>query len=398
MDKFLKLVISDKINRKILIAGAGPAGASLAIRLVNQGFHVVLLERERFPREKLCGEFVSPECLKHFEDLGVSGAILSTGGDRISKTVFYALNGKSVSVPSYWFGENAQNALGLSRAEMDFHLLEKAKNDGAEVFEQTQAGGLIWEDSTIRAVKVRRENNESSEIEADYFVDATGRAGVLGTLAEKSLNKKTKNANQKSKLVGFKTHLENVNLSKGSCEIYFFRGGYGGVNFVENGKGNHCFLVRAEIVKEFAGNADKIVENVILQNRRAAETLSGAEKIYDWLAVSVDGFGRKNLNPAKNLVSIGDAGAFIDPFTGSGMLMALESSEILANIFSVNRSIAEIAEKYKILHFEKFNQRLRVCKLMRYSAFMPNLANLAVSFLSLGKKTRKILARSTRSV
>ena len=135
---------------------------------------------------------------------------------------------------------------------------------------------------------------------------------------KKPKDKAQRKKDKAKKLVGFKTHLGNVNLKKGVCEIYFFRGGYGGLNFLENNHGNHCFLIRAEIVKEFGGDADAIVENVIFENRRAAETLGDAVKIFDWLAVSVDGFGLKNLHPAKNLVSIGDAGAFIDPFTGGG--------------------------------------------------------------------------------
>lgn len=382
---------------KILIAGAGPAGTSLAIRLATQGFRAVLVEREKFPRQKLCGEFISPECLKHFQALGVLDQMTGSGSEWISETVFYAMNGKSVGVPSYWFAGNSQNALGLSRAEMDFRLLEKAKNVGVEVLEETQVSGLLFEKLKIRGVKVRKENKESAEIQADYFVDATGRSAVLSNFAEKKQKPSKTNKGQRAKLVGFKTHLENVNLQKGFCEIYFFGGGYGGLNFVEDNKANHCFLIRAEVVKAFGGDVDAIVDKVILKNSRAAETMRNAKKVFDWLAVSVDGFGRKNLNPAENLISIGDAGAFIDPFTGSGMLMALESSEILAEILAKNFSFQEIAEKYQLMHREKFQNRLRVCSIMRRMAFMPSLANMAISFLSFGKKPRKLLARATRS-
>ena len=82
--------------------------------------------------------------------------------------------------------------------------------------------------------------------------------------------------------------------------------------------------------------AEKIVREVIFQNKRAAQTLKNAAPIEDWLAVSVDGFGQRELNPAKNLFAVGDAGAFIDPFTGSGMLMAFESAEILAKVIVGN--------------------------------------------------------------
>ena len=379
----------------ITIVGAGPSGASLAIRLAKANFSVVLVEREKFPRHKLCGEFISPECLAHFAELDVLDEMLEVGGYRITETVFYAPDGKSVSVPSRWFGGEA---LSISRAEMDFCLIKKAREVGVKVLEETQVTGIMFENDEICGVKVRTKEGSTQEISADLTIDATGRANVLTRLAEKTfLTQRTKNKEQRLKLVGFKTHLENVNLEKGVCEIYFFRGGYGGLSFVENNRANHCFLIRAETVKEFAGDADKILEKVIFQNKRAREAMCEAKPMFDWLAVSVNGFGRKNLYPAKNLFTVGDAAAFIDPFTGSGMLMALESAEILARSISGNAlSSNKIAEDYKILHHQKFQKRMRVCSIMRRAAFVPNFAKIAISALSLSRAAREILARSTR--
>ena len=379
----------------IIIVGAGPGGASLAIRLAKENFRVVLIEREKFPRHKLCGEFVSPECLAHFSELGVLQQMLEIGGDRITETVFYAPGGKSVSVPSKWFdGE----ALSISRAEMDFRLIKAARELGVEVLEEAQVVGVLSEKNEIRGVKVRTRDGALKEIPGELTIDATGRANVLTRLVEKIFPPKKKaDKAQKTKLVGFKTHLENVNLAGGVCEIYFFRGGYGGLSFVENNRANHCFLIAAETVKEFAGNADEIVENVVFRNSRALETMRQAKPLFDWLAVSVDGFGQKNLNPAKKLFTVGDAAAFIDPFTGSGMLMALESAEVLARSISANiHSPDEIAAQYEVLHRKKFQKRLRVCSLLRRAAFAPNLAGTVISALSLSRTAREVLARSTR--
>jgi flavin-dependent dehydrogenase len=386
---------------KIAIVGAGPAGASLAIRLANVDFDVILIERERFPRQKLCGEFVSPECFEHFRALGVLDEMLSVGGDRITETIFYEPNGKNVTIPTEWFGGDVQGALGISRAEMDFRLLEKAKKIGVKVLEETSAVDLLMENGEVCGVKVKNQSGETSEITADFTIDATGRAGVLGKfLRRKAANTKLiQNSKSKiqNRLVGFKAHLKNISMNKGVCEIYFFRGGYGGLNYVEEGFGNHCFLIKAEVVKEFNGNADEIVKNVVFQNKRAFETLKDAETVYDWLAVSVDEFGRKDLSPAPRLLTVGDASAFIDPFTGSGMLMALEGAEILAKIIT-EKSFAsqQISAEYKILHKQKFQTRLRICSIMRRAAFVPSFAKFAISALSLSAKARELLARSTR--
>lgn len=388
-----------KDSSKILIAGAGPAGASLAIRLAGSGFCVTLIEREKFPRQKLCGEFISPECFRHFKDLGVLNEMLSADGDRIAETVFYAPGGKSVSVPSKWFSKN-EAALGLSRAEMDFRLLEKARETGVEVLEETSVVNLLSENEKICGIKAKNKSG-AFEISADLIIDATGRAAVLGKLAEKDKLLNSSLAARPSplahRLVGFKAHLKNADIEPGRCEIYFFNGGYGGLNLVENGAANHCFLIKAEIVKKFGGDVEEIIRKVVFRNKRALATMKEASPIYDWLAVSVDGFGVKNLNPAANLLAIGDAGAFIDPFTGSGMLMALESSEILAQLIAESEfSSAQIAENYKKLHARRFQRRLHLCKLMRRAAFAPNFAKVVISLLSLSQTPLQLLAKATR--
>ncbi len=109
----------------VVIAGAGPAGSSAAIHLARRGARVLLAEQKRYPRQKLCGEFISPECLEHFEKLGVFDQIQAARGAELHSTVFYATRGNSARVPSAWFGHN-RLALGLSRAEMDQRLLRRA--------------------------------------------------------------------------------------------------------------------------------------------------------------------------------------------------------------------------------------------------------------------------------
>ena len=398
-------MINSKIQNlksKILIVGAGPSGASLAIRLAKENFRVCLIERERFPRPKLCGEFISPECLEHFRELDVLDEMLAAGGERIAETVFYAPDGKSINVASRWFDGDSQGALSLSRAGMDFQLLKKARRVGVEVLEEHSAVGLFQEDNEIRSLKLRTQDGEVKEIFADLFVDATGRARILGNLIfrESAKLQSSKIQNPKSKiqnrLVGFKAHLRNVNLERGVCEIYFFPGGYGGLSYVENNLANFCFLIKADAVKNFSSDAQQIIQQLIFQNKRAFEALKNAEPVHDWLAVSVDGFGQKDLNPVANLFAVGDAGAFIDPFTGSGMLMAMESAEILAQAIAINPGCEKIAEQYKTEHARRFQRRLFICSLMRRAAFVPALSKILISALSVGNFPRKILARATR--
>lgn len=377
---------------KVVIAGAGPAGSSLAIRLADAGREVCLIEKARFPRHKLCGEFLSPECLGHFRELGVLGRMEAAGGNLIKKTVFYSMRGASAEVPSEWFGSSGGVALGLSRAEMDHRLLEAAQRAGAEILEGTSVSGLVIKNGRLSALETRKDDGTRETLEGEIFVDATGRQR---TLARQAVRESGRIRPRRSSLVGFKAHFSGIEMETGRCEIYFFPGGYGGLNYVEGGFANHCFLMSSEEAREFGGDADAITKALIFRNPRARQTLEAAERQMDWLAVAVDGFGARELNPLSNLFAVGDSAAFIDPFTGSGMLMALESSELLSEAIQLNDTGA-LAETYARSHAKKFRARLRLCSLMRRLSFSPRMASMAVSAAGLSSGFRRMIAVRTR--
>src|SRR5215207_8196230 len=125
----------------VIIAGAGPAGSSAAIHLARNGVRVLLVEQKKFPRPKLCGEFISPECRRHFQNLGVSSAMTTARPTALAETVFYSSRGHHVTIPSAWFGGPA--ALGLSRAVMDDVLLRRVRECGVTVLEGASVGEPI---------------------------------------------------------------------------------------------------------------------------------------------------------------------------------------------------------------------------------------------------------------
>jgi flavin-dependent dehydrogenase len=375
---------------KIAIVGAGPAGSTLAIRLAQSGFETVLIERERFPRHKLCGEFISPECLRHFREVGVIDSMLAAGGDHVYETRFFERGGRNVSVPSEWFGQG-EFALSLSRAEMDHQLLERARECGTTVLEGTIVTNVDRSNGSASKIFAKRDDGSTLEIDADIVIDATGRSGSLARLTQDHRTP------AKAPFIGFKAHLRNVDLPKGICEIYSFPGGYAGVSNVEGDRANLCFLLKSEFVRGFSNDADEIVDAVVCKNERARITLRDQELSQPWLAVSVSGFGTKDLAPLPNVFTVGDAAAFIDPFTGSGMLMAMESAEILASAIATNSgSHEDVASDYERRYRQKFRTRLRVCSALRRTAFMPGFATAVVMSLNLSDGVRRVLARATR--
>lgn len=372
-------------NFDVIIAGAGPAGTSAAIHLARHDFRVLLVEQKRFPRPKLCGEFISPECQKHFESLGVAGSIATTAPSALTETVFYSTRGHHVSVPSSWFGGTA--ALGLSRAVMDDVLLRRAQACGVKVIENATINEPILDGKNVCGVRLK-----DNEYFAPLTIDATGRARILA----KKLN--AGEPKSKGKLIAFKAHLRNTRVATNACEIYFYPDGYGGLSTIENDMSNLCFIISAEQVKRHHSNPDVIVRELVMKNERAAYTLAHAQLESEWLSASWERFGRRQPNPANGLLAIGDAAAFIDPFTGSGMLMALESGELAADVIFRHRDkLSHVGPAYGEAYIQKFDSRLRFSGLLRRAAFKPRLAGLGIAICGASKHFRNRIARATRS-
>jgi menaquinone-9 beta-reductase len=421
-----------------IIIGGGPAGASAAIQLAANGARVLVAEQKKFPRAKLCGEFISPECLEHFARLGVLERMTRAGGSQVSETVFYAPSGRGLSVPSEWFGGGRPYALGLSRAEMDNNLLARAREAGASVVEEATLAGVFVEGGRVRGVRLHVAGGES-EFTSRVLVDATGRQRVLTRRAERELhnngrrraaspageegrgasgertNESGERAGQsderagevrgRERLVAFKAHLEGARGAARACEIYFYPGGYGGLSPVEGGVSNLCFIARARDVRGRGSDAERVMREVLMRNRRAARTLETARAATRWLGVSIESFGRHEPAPFDGLLAVGDAAAFIDPFTGSGMLMALESGELAAH--SITRWLSQssnphaqfdpLARDYRAAYARRFDSRLRLCGMLRRAAFAPaQFAEVAVVALAASTSLRRRLARATR--
>jgi 2-polyprenyl-6-methoxyphenol hydroxylase-like FAD-dependent oxidoreductase len=145
------------------------------------------------------------------------------------------------------------------------------------------------------------------------------------------------------------------------------------------------------------------MREVVCQNQRAALTLRNSRLHSPWLAVSLEGFGRSSVAPVNGLLAIGDAASFIDPFTGSGMLMALESGELAANAISDYLNDATkigdldtLRLAYARRYRETFDSRLKLCAWLRRAAFVPGVAAAAINLAGANEVVRRKLAQATR--
>ena len=276
---------------------------------------------------------------------------------------------------------------------MDEVLLRRAGAVGVEVVENGSVVGPRIDADKVRGLKVKS-GAEEFEFEAPVTIDATGRARILARKINHSLK-------QKPKLVAFKAHLRNTRVASGACEIYFYPGGYGGLSSIEGGASNLCFITGADQVKTCNSDPERVMREMVMKNMRARYTLDPAETASEWLSASWESFGRQSPAPAGGLLAIGDAAAFIDPFTGSGMLMAFESGALVADVILRHRNSLEagdrLAADYTSSYRQRFDSRLRICGWLRRAVFHPRLAEWGVAIFGTSERFRNRVVRATRS-
>lgn len=377
-----------------IIIGAGPAGSAAAILLAQTGKRVLLVEKSRFPREKLCGEFLSPECLNVFDRLGVRQRIFDAGARTIRRFKLFAPDGRCLEIPMAWISDGHELAIGLSRATMDFILLERAREVGAEIREGFQVLPKLHREAGLSFIEGKTDGSTVEKLAASLVIDASGRNGVFSNQLRQEASRF-----QGSRLFGCKVHLRGVEGLDELGELFFFRDGYGGLSEIENDRVNLCFLTTEATLKAAKGDRQRLLDLTLRSNPAALRRLQSATFDGEWLGTGPVIYGHRRTMPG--VLTIGDAAAFIDPFTGSGMLLALTGGELAATV--VNQAFAEntrevemIAGRYEQLHRAQFGWRYRATSLLRSLAFKPAARNALVTLLSRNQSLMKLAALSTR--
>lgn len=389
----------------VIIIGAGPAGTTAAIKLAQDGRRVLLLEKSRFPREKLCGEFITPECLDVFDRLGVRKRMFDAGAQVIRRFTLFAPDGRSLSVPMEWIAGGHTHAIGLSRAMMDWVLLERAREVGVEVREGFYVSPRIRREGDLSIIEgkagsgavgagsvVNAANSET--LAASLVIDASGRNGVFSNQVQQPVSRF-----KGSRLFGCKVHLRGVEGLHELGELFFFRDGYGGMSEIEHDRVNLCFLTTEATLREAKGDRERLLDLTLRSNPAARRRLQHATIDGEWLGAGPLIYGRRRT--MAGVLTIGDAAAFIDPFTGSGMLLALASGELAAKVVSGSfatgeREVGVIERRYDTLYRAQFGWRFRVSAMLRSLAFNPTARNALVTLLARHQNLMKLAALGTR--
>lgn len=333
----------------VAIVGGGPAGSSCAAVCANAGLRTLLLEREIFPREKVCGDCLNPACWPVLRRLGLAERVRALPHGVLDRVEFIGVGGRilTVTLPA---GDDAE--IAIKRSLFDCLILTRARELGATVYEGTTvtallAPGGVAPNWTITAA--------ARTFESRMLVAADGRNSSIARLSHRL----PRSAKER---IALQTHLPLPPGFGDRVVLQFLREGYSGQAPVGDGQLNLCLVS---------------VPSRMPAMRSWAEGRFGISPEHPWRTITP--LARVPITAGdRSFLLVGDAARVVEPFTGEGIYYALASGELAADAIIAQhngRDGAEMAANYCMEHARLYRGRLWINRLARAAVLSPRVAS-----------------------
>lgn len=347
----------------VIVIGGGLAGLTASILLKKGGLDVALIEKKEYPFHRVCGEYVSNEVMPFLKENDIWPAELKP----VPINTFHLSDtkGKSLTMPLDLGG------FGISRFSLDEFFVGKAQDLGVDVLTNTRAENITFQDDSFTVATRDR------EFSGRLVIGAFGKRSHL----DKKLNRPF--IGRRSPYIGVKYHIRNAPHADNTVALHNFHGGYCGINAIEDGIYNLCYLSHRDNLKQFL-DIKTMEENVLFQNPILKEVFEKSTFFWDApLVINEISFETKE-PVTGHVLTCGDAAGMITPLCGNGMAMAIHSGKILSEsilkhlpLKDLNR--ASLENEYTKIWKQQFAFRLSAGRQIQRLFGNSHISNLAVS-------------------
>jgi menaquinone-9 beta-reductase len=385
----------------VVVVGAGPSGSACAYWLAEAGYDVVLIEKKKFPREKTCGDGLTPRSVKQLEDMGLAGVLAEHHRFEGLRSLAF---GKTLELKWPEHPDFPNYGYVVTRHDLDFAVAERAEKAGVTLWQETEALEPVYENGLVRGARVKRKSStESEEVRGKYVVVADGansRFGrALGTSRDKSypLGMAIRGY--------FTSPRHDEDMIESHLDLHDRNGnvlpGYGWIFPVGDGRIN----VGVGLLSTF--NHWKSVNTTHLMEA-FVETAPKSWGISPETACGPATGGRLPMafsvqpNVGPTFLVIGDASGSINPFNGEGIAYAYETGRLAAGVLDTALSSADgmALTQYPILLQQTYGLYYKVArifvKLIGHPQLMRRLVGTSMHSKTLMEWVLRIMSNMLR--
>ncbi len=364
-----------------IVVGAGPAGSTAAMLLASAGWCVALIEKQLFPRRKVCGACVGAANLPLMSALGIGDAFNRLAGPQLREVALYCgermVHAPLPPVPD----ARHQWGRALGRETFDVLLLERARELGVSVWQPWSMRRIDGSAGAFRCGIAMRAGRDLTELRAPVLIMANGSwEGEVG--GRHSL------ASRPGDLFAFRANFGRAQLAPGVLPVFSIAGGYGGLVVADRGELTLAGCIRRDVLKACreaapGQSAGEAFENYVRSHTGALRrVLEGAQRKGTWLGIGPIQPGiRRRWHRADGRFVIGNAAAEAHPIIGEGISMAMQSAWLLCSRLTAagpaNASadgLRDVGVSYASHWRKAFASRLRLAGTLAHLAMRPSLA------------------------
>lgn len=296
-------------NPDVIIIGGGLAGLTASIHLSRKGLQVVLIEKSKYPRHKVCGEYVSNEILPYLHSIGVD--ILKMSPAQINILEFTTHNGRAIKT------QLPLGGFGISRYTLDNFLYQIAISNGCIVINDT-----VTAISFVKNLFIVTTQNQT--LKTKIVLGAYGKRSNIDQYLTRDF------INNPTPWLAIKAHYSGT-YPNDMVSLHNFDGGYCGISKVENSIINICYLANLKTFKKYK-NIEEYQQKVLYQNKYIKSILENSTPLFEKpLTISQVSFDKKKA-VEHHILMIGDTAGLIHPLCGNGMAMAIHSAKIASEL------------------------------------------------------------------
>ncbi len=365
----------------VIVVGGGPAGASTAFALATAGAKVLIVDRESFPRDKPCAEYLSPQASRVLHEMGVLAEVESRGPSRLAGMIVRAPSGRQLRgdfAAQHGFRGFRDRGLAIRRRVLDEILLDAARGAGARVMESTRVTE-VRRDTRGRVSGVAVANDGGArELAAPLVVGADGLRSIVGRRLGLI------RSGRFPRRIALVSHWRGIADIGEYGEMHVERDGYVGLAPVDDGLVNVAMVIPASRARAIGADRGQYVSGWLGRRPHLAKRFTRA--VRESPVVATGPFNvRARRAWAPGALLVGDAADFFDPFTGEGIYAALRGGELAASaaLGAIARSPGDEAlREYDRTRRAEFRGKWRVERLVGAAVAFPALIERAAHTLS----------------